>query len=109
MCALGVDAYNALKNHQLFRKNNETQYHWKPGIKPQEKVTKVLDTLAQTEHLRWNASHEVLGYQNSGDEKFKDEARLYHGCIKRWDELSDYVKSFDYNVVDVSLGMIEVK
>ena len=107
LSALGADDYSALKNHQLFRRNNETTYHWKPGVKPNEKVTKVLDTLAQTEHLRWNASHEILGYQNHGDEKFKDEARLYHGCIKQWEELSDYVKSFDYNVVDVSLDLIE--
>lgn len=109
MCALGKDEYNALISHQLFRKNNEIIYQWKPGIKPKEKITKVLDTLAQTEHLRWNASHEILGYQNYGDEKYKDEARLYHGCIKKWDELSDYIKSFDYNVVDVSLGIIELK
>ena len=109
MCALGADEYDALTNHQLFRKNNETTYQWKVGIKPKEKLTKVLDTLAQTEHLRWNASHEILGYQESGDETFKDEARLYHGCIKRWDELSDYIKSFDYNVVDVSLGIIDIE
>ena len=109
MCALGTDEYNALISHQLFRKNNEIIYHWKSGIKPKEKLIKVLDTLAQTEHLRWNASHEILGYQNSGDEKFKDEARLYHGCIKKWNDLSDNVKSFDYNVVDVSLGIIELK
>lgn len=109
MSALAADDYDALNSHQLFRRNNETKYQWKSGVKPNEKVTKVLDTLAQTEHLRWNASHEILGYQNHGDETFKDEARLYHGCIKLWDELSDYVKSFDYNVVDVSLDLIEME
>ena len=108
-CALGEDEFKALISHQLFRNNNEVIYHWKPGIKPKEKITKVLDTLAQTEHLRWNASHEILGYQNYGDETFKDEARLYHGCIKEWDKLSDRIKSYDYNVVDVSLGIIELK
>lgn len=109
MCALGADEYNALTNHQLFRRNNETTYTWKTGIRHKEKLTKVLDTLAQTEHLRWNASHEILGYQDHGDETFKDEARLYHGCLKSWDALSDYTKSFDYNVVDVSLNIIEIK
>ena len=72
-------------------------------------MTRVLDVLAQTEHLRWNASHEILGYQDKGNEKYKDEARLYHGCIKEWEALSDKIKSFDYNVVDVSLDIIEIK
>lgn len=109
MCALGADEYNALTNHQLFRKNNETTYHWKAGVKPKEKLIKVLDTLAQTEHLRWNASHEILGYQDKGGERDKDEARLFHGCIKPWTALSEDIRSFDYNVVDVSLDIIETK
>lgn len=109
MCALGADEYKALTSHQLFRKNNETSYHWKPGIRPKDKLIKVLDTLAQTEHLRWNASHEILGYQDRNDEKYKDEARLYHGCIKNWKDLSENTKSYDYNVVDVSLDIIDIK
>ncbi len=66
----------------------------------------MLDVLAMTEHLRWCASHEILGYRDQGDEEFKDEARLQHGCLKPWDELSDEKKSYDYNIVDVSLGII---
>ena len=108
MFALGADEYKALISHQLFRKNNETIYSWRSGIKPKDKLIKVLDTLAQTEHLRWNASHEVLGYQDKGDENYKDEARLYHGCIKNWSALSENIKSYDYNVVDVSLDIIDV-
>lgn len=105
--ALGDNDYSILTNHQLFRKENEITYTWKDYIKPRPSVTRVLDVLAQTEHLRWNASHEILGYQDKGNEKYKDEARLYHGCIKEWNALSDITKSFDYNVVDVSLDIIE--
>ena len=109
MCALGADEYAVLSDHQLFRKNNETGYQWKSHVQPQTNITKVLDTLAQTEHLRWNASHEILGYQNEGDERFKDEAKLLHGCLKDWEQLSVRTQSYDYNVVDVSLDIIEVR
>ena len=108
-CALGADEYAALTNHQLFRKNNETTYQWKSHVQPKEEIVRVLDTLAQTEHLRWNASHEILGYQDEGDEKYKDEAKLLHGCIKPWSDLSTRTQSYDYNVVDVSLDIIESK
>lgn len=108
-CALGADEYAALTDHQLFRKNNEIDYQWKSHARPRTNITKVLDTLAQTEHLRWNASHEILGYQNEGDERFKDEAKLLHGCLKDWEQLSVLTQSYDYNVVDVSLDIIEVK
>ena len=108
-CALGADEFTTLTSHQLYRKNNEVTYQWKSNTQPKEKVTRVLDTLARTEHLRWNASHEILGYQHQGDESFKDEAKLLHGCLKDWHELSERVRSYDYNVVDVSLGIIELE
>ena len=108
-CALGADEYAALTDHQLFRMNNKIDYQWKSHAQPKANITRVLDTLAQTEHLRWNASHEILGYQNEGDERFKDEAKLLHGCLKDWDQLSVQTQSYDYNVVDVSLDIIEIK
>lgn len=106
-CALGEDEYARLTDNQLFRDNNETSYHGESNTQPKEKVTRVLDTLAQTEHLRWNASHEILGYMEMGDEKLKDEARLLHGCLKDWQDLTTKIQSYDYNVVDVSLGINE--
>ena len=36
----------------------------------------------------------------------QDETRLLHGCLKPWNELSIPVKSYDYNIVDVSLDII---
>ena len=60
----------------------------------------ILATLAWTEHLRWCASHEVLGYVY-GDEK--DEARMTHNNLVPWQELCEEVQSYDCNVVDVTL------
>lgn len=108
-CALGADEYAILTGHQLFRKNNDIYYQWKAHAQAKEKIIKVLDTLAQTEHLRWNASHEILGYRDQGQEGFKDEARLLHGCLKNWQDLTVETQSYDYNVVDVSLNIIEYK
>ena len=109
MCALGADEYVMLTSRPLYRKNNEITYQWKSYVKPNDNITKVLDTLAQTEHLRWNASHEILGYMEEGDEKFKNEAKLLHGCLKNWQDLTSKTQSYDYNVVDVSLDIIELK
>jgi hypothetical protein len=103
--ALG-DEYGVFAKKQLTRKEHEITYSWTDG-KPNTDVTLVLDVLARTEHLRWVASHEVMGYQNAGGESFKDEARLLHGCLKDWEILSVPIQSYDYNVVDVSLGIME--
>ena len=94
-----------LSSGHLRRNENETTYQW-TGCQPDAAITKVLDVLAQTEHLRWMASHEILGYRDDGTEADKDEARLLHGCLKPWSALSTTVRSYDYNVVDVSLGII---
>ena len=105
--ALSADDYALLTQHVLQRKENTTTYTWAKGTKPRPAVTRVLEVLAQTEHLRWNASHLMMGYVPVGDESHKDEARLQHGCITEWRKLSEVVKSYDYNVVDVSLGVAE--
>ena len=43
----------------------------------------ILD-LAITEHLRWNASHEMLGYKKGST---TDEMRQIHNCLVEWKEL----------------------
>lgn len=105
--ALGENLYAEFADHHLSRKLNETNYTWAAGTNPKPQLNRVLDVLAQTEHLRWNASHEMLGYMSAGDECFQDEERQLHGCLKDWQNLSTIVKSYDYNVVDVSLGIID--
>lgn len=103
LTALGSELYETISSGQLYRHNNDTTYHWKDPSQANPQVTDVLLTLAQTEHLRWEASHRILGYSDAGDETFKDEARLLHGCLKPWNQLSVEVQSYDCNVVDVSL------
>lgn len=101
--ALGPEKMKLLKH--LTRKENEIVYQWNQHA-PDDSVTRVLQVLSQTEHLRWVASHEILGYREDGSEDFKDETRLLHGCLKPWNQLSSWVQSYDYNVVDVSLGIL---
>lgn len=80
--------------------------------------------LARLEHMRWNASHEMMGYQgyaqgdptcrlvaNKGDQRHAcNERYKLHNCLVDWQDLdaemnnecnrwhSDY-KRFDYVVV----------
>lgn len=104
--ALGDTLFAVFSSNSFFRKENEIKYEWMDGAKPIDAVVDVLDVLARTEHLRWCASHEILGYRDEGDENFKDEAKLQHGCIKPWEKLTKEKQSYDYNIVDVSLGII---
>ncbi|MBR5101571.1 MAG: hypothetical protein IK092_00420, partial [Muribaculaceae bacterium] len=104
--ALG-EKYKVFREHQLFRRINHINYEWKENVEPKSGVTRVLDVLAQTEHLRWNASHEILRYREIADENDKDEVRMLHGCLKKWQDLSTEKQSYDYNVVDVTLGIVE--
>ena len=102
--ALG-DKYQVFGMNCLKREENHITYTWTKG-ESDDHVIEVLNVLAKTEHLRWVASHEVFGYIDYGTENDKDEARLLHGCLKPWESLSTRLQSYDYNVVDVSLGII---
>lgn len=77
----------------------------------------VILNLARLEHLRWNASHEMLGHIKA-DENLHgcDERTRQHNCLRPWEELDqegktvaekegwtcDY-KSYDFSVVDISI------
>lgn len=105
---LGED-FDRVKIHGLVRTAGTTKYSWRDHSNLSlDHIQRVMDILAQTEHLRWMASHEILGYDDMGDENYKDEARLKHGCLKDWSKLSTEMKSNDYDVVDVSLGIINI-
>ena len=39
---------------------------------------------------------------------FRPQDETHDDCIKPWHELSDEIKSCDYDVVDVSLGIIDL-
>lgn len=75
--------------------------------------------LARLEHLRWNASHEVLGYSKANPQLHGcDERTKQHNCLRPWQELDDECKEvakaekwtpdykkYDFGVVDVSLSL----
>lgn len=72
-----------------------------------EKENAVMRGLAITEHLRWNASHEMLGYRRGDINNHRERT---HKCLTHWQNLSsgplknsDDYKLFDYNVVETSL------
>lgn len=70
-----------------------------------EPLTNVMNTLAQMEHLRWNASHEMLGYVKG---KRKDEAVLEHNCLTSWEKLeTDEIRGYDFDVVDRSFRLAD--
>lgn len=97
--------FDAILEHGLTRTVNDIKYRWRDhSNEPIGRFQRVMDVLAQTEHLRWVASHEILGYKYEGDTGFKDEAKLLHGCLKDWNELPTETKSYDYNAVDVSIS-----
>ena len=89
-----------------------------PSLSPQENT--IILNLARLEHLRWNASHEMLGYspysKNEQNPHYCDERIRRHNCLLPWQDLdkesqettkakgweADY-KAFDYCVVDTTL------
>ena len=92
-----------------------------PGLDREENMA-VLN-LARLEHLRWNASHEMLGYWKANKDLHScDERTREHNCLRAWNELdceslavrqaegwpADY-KSFDFGVVDISILLYKDK
>lgn len=98
-----VKLAQALKDGVVSRETGKVSYNISDlnNLDP-DQICEVLHTLAQTEHLRWNASHGLLGYR-FGDKK--DELHGLHNCLRPWQELSEETQSYDCNVVDVSFIM----
>lgn len=67
------------------------------------------------EHLRWNASHLMMGYLPMTDEvksrttESCDEVTKQHSCIVDWKELSCKTQSYDYAVVRTTIGLATEK
>lgn len=91
----------------LQRCPEQTKYTGKSGGEIDPRISRFLTVMAQTEHLRWNASHEILGYVY--DKAGKDEIRLHHDCLTDWENLEDSVRSYDNNVVDLTFGIIDAR
>ena len=65
-----------------------------------------LRNIAICEHLRWNASHEVLGYIYSSK---TDDLRKTHQCLREWDDLSKEYQSYDYEVWEQTKAILKSK
>lgn len=61
----------------------------------------ILEHLAVCEHLRWEASHLMLGY--SPTEGNTDDVKKLHRHLKPYSELDETTKHFDWLVVKNSL------
>lgn len=74
--------------------------------KGEDIVTKnILEHLAVCEHLRWEASHLLMGYKPTTGNT--DDLKKLHCCIKPYNELSEIIKHYDWLVVKNSLARIE--
>lgn len=102
------------RKHQY--KENPKEVHY-TDLEPKDQL--LIDNLAKLEHLRWNASHEVLGYTSMPDavpdiERGCDETSITHNCLIDWEELdkesdrisyiNDY-KIYDYGVVETTIDI----
>lgn len=61
-------------------------------------------SLAICEHLRWNASHEMLGYVYS--EEDTSDLKKTHNCIKPWQTLTKEYQGYDYKVMERTIDII---
>lgn len=64
----------------------------------------ILEYLAIGEHLRWNASHIILGYRPTDlAEDYDGDLRKLHNCLKPYSQLSEDTRHYDWLVVKNSL------
>lgn len=74
-----------------------------------KKLFNILTNLSICEHLRWNASHLMMGYvemteANKAKETVScNEATKQHKCITDWNNLEEYLQNYDYIVVKTTL------
>lgn len=67
----------------------------------QKEYEELLEHLAVCEHLRWEASHIMMGYKpTDGD---TDDLKKLHNCIRPYNELDEITKHYDWLVVKNSL------
>lgn len=90
--------------HKTITRDDITNRYFENKVE-QKSLNTLMTTLAQMEHLRWNASHEMLGYVWGEN---KDEASSEHDCLTSWEELStDKIRGYDYEVVDRSFKLAD--
>ncbi len=94
----------------------QTQIYY-PGLSTRE--NEIIFHLAQLEHLRWNAAHELMGYEFNDSGTSCDERTMRHNCLCPWNKLDeqsdmqkgwacDY-KKYDFCVVDTTIALYKDK
>lgn len=69
----------------------------------EENINLRLSNVARCEHIRWEASHQLMGYSR---DSHKDPIRKTHPDMRPMENLSELTQSYDYNVVDTSLKLL---
>lgn len=63
----------------------------------------IIKNIAICEHLRWNASHEMIGYVPGN---VTDEIQKKHECLKSWYALPKKTQNYDYNVMETTVKLV---
>lgn len=84
-------------------KDKEGESHCEKEVN--ETTKKILEHLAVCEHLRWEASHMLMGYRPT--EGNTEELKKLHNCIKPYSKLPEAKKHYDWLVVKNSLAAIK--
>lgn len=74
----------------------KNQYNQPDDGTMEHQISTFIYNLCIFEHLRWNASHELIGFQ-TGD---KDYIAKTHNCLKDWLDLDSYTPLYDYLVIE---------
>lgn len=69
----------------------------------EKRINLRLTNVARCEHIRWEASHQLMGYSHDTQ---KDPIRKTHPDMRPMEKLSTLTQSYDYNVVDTSLRLL---
>ncbi len=71
-----------------------------------ESIKTLYNNLARTEHLRWNASHEMLGYiMNEGTGC--NEMNKTHNCLVPWEMLPMVTERYNKKAIEEGWGSVD--
>lgn len=64
---------------------------------------RIIKNIAICEHLRWNASHEMIGYELGS---VTDEMQKKHKCLMSWYALPEATQDYDFHVMETTVELI---
>ncbi|MBP3355927.1 MAG: hypothetical protein J6K95_02005 [Rikenellaceae bacterium] len=76
-----------------------------PELAPGCDIGPVMLRMAQSEHLRWMAAHELMGYLPTAGQT--DELRKVHACLVPWDELDEVSSRMGYDTKACDFAVVE--